>query len=41
MTMNDDDDDMNQPYGKLKWSDVVILLGILVGATIFLLFYFN
>jgi hypothetical protein len=39
MTMNNDD--KNQPYGKLKWSDLVILLGILIGATTFLLFYFK
>jgi hypothetical protein len=33
-------DDNSQPYGKLKWVEVVILIGAVVGATIFLLFYF-
>jgi hypothetical protein len=33
-------DDNSQPYGKLKCVEVVILIGAVVGATIFLLFYF-
>jgi len=41
MTMDDNDDEKNQPYGKLKRSDLVILLAALIGATIFLLFYFR
>lgn len=45
MTMDDNDDEKNdeknQPYGKLKRSDLVTLLTVLIGATIFLLFYFS
>ena len=39
--MNGNDNDKNQPYGKLKWLDIVILIGVVVAATIFILFYFN
>jgi len=39
--MNGIDNDKNQPYGKLKWLDIVILAGVVVAATIFILFYFN
>jgi hypothetical protein len=39
--MNANDNDKNQPYGKLKWLDIVILIGVVVAATIFILFYFN
>ena len=39
--MNGNDNDKNQPHGKLKWLDIVILIGVVVAATIFILFYFN
>lgn len=39
--MNTNDNNENQPYGKLKWLDIVILAGVMVAATIFILFYFN
>jgi hypothetical protein len=40
MNANDNDEE-NQPYGKLKWLDIVFLAGVVVVATIFILFYFN
>jgi hypothetical protein len=43
MTMNgnDKDKDKNQPYGKLKWTELIILIGAVLGATVFILIYFN
>jgi hypothetical protein len=40
MNANDNDEE-NQPYGKLKWLDIAILAGVVVAATTFILFYFN
>jgi hypothetical protein len=40
MNTNDNNEE-NQPYGKLKWLDIVILAGVVVAAAIFILFYFN
>ena len=39
--INANNNDKNQPYSKLKWLDIVILIGVVVAATIFILFYFN
>jgi hypothetical protein len=33
--------DKDQPYGKLKWTEIIILIGAVVMATLFMLFYFN
>jgi hypothetical protein len=39
--MNGNDKDKNQPYGKLKWTELMILIGAVLVATIFIIFYFN
>jgi hypothetical protein len=39
--MINNDKDKNQPYGKLRWLEIVTLLGVLSAATIFILFYFS
>jgi len=41
MNMNGNEKDKNQPYGKLKWTELMILIGAVLVATVFIIFYFN
>lgn len=41
MTTNGNEKDKNQPYGKLKWTELMILIGAILAATVFIIFYFN
>jgi hypothetical protein len=41
MTTDDNGKDKNEPYGKLKWTELIILTGAIVVATLFILFYFS
>jgi hypothetical protein len=41
MTTDGNDKEKNQQYGKLKWTELMILIGAVLVATIFIIFYFN
>jgi flagellar basal body-associated protein FliL len=41
MTTDNNEEDKNESYGKLKWTDLILLIGAIVVATLFILFYFN
>jgi hypothetical protein len=41
MTTDNNTEDKNDSYGKLKWKDLILLIGAIVVATLFILFYFS
>ncbi len=41
MTTDNNAEDKNNPYGKLKWTDLIIPIGAIIFATLFILFYFS
>ncbi|HYZ58121.1 MAG TPA: hypothetical protein VE544_00585, partial [Nitrososphaeraceae archaeon] len=41
MTTDNNGKDKNTSYGKLKWTELIILTGAIVVATLFILFYFS
>ena len=41
MTTDNNGKDENTSYGKLKWTELIILTGAVVVATLFILFYFS
>jgi hypothetical protein len=41
MTTDNNAEDKNDSYGKLKWKDLILLIGAIVVATLFILFYFS
>jgi hypothetical protein len=41
MTTDNNAEDKNESYGKLKWTDLILLIGAVIVATIFMIIYFS
>jgi hypothetical protein len=41
MTPDANNRDKNHPHGKLKWTELIVIMGAIVAATLFILFYFK